>query len=195
MVRAMTDWSVSFSSECLRPLDFYRVSTAKASLPPIHVIAATSATASNPACRIESKRQAQSRWSAKPENQNYFRGPENVDRVRQWRSAHPGYWKRAQIEPPVALQDLNKRQQVAPQPVPRDLFATALQDISRVQTPLLVGLISQTLGSTLQDDIARHIHGLVAKGQDLMDSPSRKTMQRNRKKAEKPQQKRLGASS
>ncbi len=108
-----------------------------------------------PACRVESKRQAQARWSAKPENQNYFRGPENVDRVRQWRLAHPGYWKKSQIEPPVALQDLNKRQQVEPQPVPRDLFATALQDLSQVQTPLLVGLISQTLGSTLQDDIVR----------------------------------------
>lgn len=148
-----------------------------------------------PACRVESKRQAQARWLAKAENKNHFKGPVQVDRVRQWRLAHPGYWKRSQAKPTIALQDVCDIQPVEPQPLPSDLFAAALQDLSLVQTPLLVGLISQTLGSTLQDDIARHILGLVAKGQDLMDSPSRKSMQRSLKKSGKRQQKRDGAAS
>jgi hypothetical protein len=30
----------------------------------------------------------------KEENKDYFRGPDHCARVRQWRQAHPGYWKR-----------------------------------------------------------------------------------------------------
>lgn len=142
-----------------------------------------------PACRVERKRQAQARWLAKPENQNYFKGPESVDRVRQWRSAHPEYWKRSPARPKTPLQDVSTDQPIEPQTVVQELFAVALQDLSGLQTPLLVGLISQTLGSTLQDDIARHIHGLVAKGRDLLDTPALKSMQRRRKKAGKRPQK------
>jgi hypothetical protein len=127
------------------------------------------------ACRSESKRQAQARWRAKPENHDYFKGPANVARVQAWRAQNPGYSKRSRRNPSPALQDRCLPQPVEPQATPEDLFARALQDLSSVQTPLLVGLISQTLGSTLQDDIVRHIHGLVAMGHDLMDSPSRRS--------------------
>jgi len=44
------------------------------------------------ACRAASKAASQARWLAKPENQNYFRGPVHVARVQTWRSRHPGYW-------------------------------------------------------------------------------------------------------
>ena len=134
---------------------------------------------SQPACRSESKRQAQARWLAKPENQNHFKGFTHVARVQAWRAQHPGYWKRAPAKPVVPLQDLIVSQPVEPQPTPRDLFTLALQDLSSVQTPLLVGLIARTLGSTLQDDIARLIHGLVAMGQDLLDLPSRRSRPQN----------------
>ena len=130
---------------------------------------------SQPACRAESKRQAQARWRAKPENKDYFSGPANVARVQAWRRQHPGYSQRSRRKSSPALQDLCPPQPVEHQFLAQDLFARALQDLSHVQTPLLVGLISQTLGSTLQDDIARHIHGLVAKGHDLMDQPSRRS--------------------
>ena len=46
---------------------------------------------SKPACRQASKRASQSRWLAKPENQQYFCGPQHVSRVRVWREANPGY--------------------------------------------------------------------------------------------------------
>ena len=35
------------------------------------------------ACRKESKAQSQRRWLQRPENQNYFRGPENRQRVKK----------------------------------------------------------------------------------------------------------------
>jgi len=45
---------------------------------------------STPGCRKASKAASQRRWLDKPENRDYFRGPENVRRVREWRAAHPG---------------------------------------------------------------------------------------------------------
>jgi hypothetical protein len=130
-------------------------------------------------CRTESKRQSQARWLSKPENQNHFKGAPHLDRVRAWRARNPGYWKKSPPEPKTPLQDLCPSQPVEHQTIVQDLFAVALQDLSDMQTPLLVGLVSQTLGSTLQEDIARHIRGLVAKGQDLLDTPSWRSSSQN----------------
>jgi hypothetical protein len=38
-----------------------------------------------PECLKASKRESQRRWLGKPENRDYFRSPENVKRVREWR--------------------------------------------------------------------------------------------------------------
>ena len=54
-----------------------------------------SGTAAKPGCRKASKADSQRRWLQKPENRDYFRGPEHVQRVQRWREAHPGYWRRA----------------------------------------------------------------------------------------------------
>jgi hypothetical protein len=45
-------------------------------------------------CKKASKALSQKYWHAKPENRDYWRGSEQVERVRQWRKAHPQYWKR-----------------------------------------------------------------------------------------------------
>lgn len=50
-------------------------------------------------CRAASKAASQRRWLGKPENRDYFRGPEHVERVRAWRKAHPGYGRRANRSP------------------------------------------------------------------------------------------------
>jgi len=42
----------------------------------------------NPACRKASKASSQKRWLEK--NPEYFSGSVHVERVRQWRKAHPG---------------------------------------------------------------------------------------------------------
>ena len=60
---------------------------------------------SKPECRKASKASSQNRWLQKPENQDYFRGPDNVERVQCWRKAHPGYWRQRSKNKPTALQD------------------------------------------------------------------------------------------
>jgi hypothetical protein len=49
---------------------------------------------STPACRQASKAASQHRWFQKPGNRDYFTGPTHVERVRQWRRAPPGSWRR-----------------------------------------------------------------------------------------------------
>ena len=55
-------------------------------------------------CRAALKAVRQRRWLEKSENQDYFRGPEHIERVRAWRRTHPGYWRRGQAPPAEALQ-------------------------------------------------------------------------------------------
>ena len=43
------------------------------------------------ACRAASKKASQQRWLCKPENQDYFRGDEHVNRVRAWRAKQSEY--------------------------------------------------------------------------------------------------------
>jgi hypothetical protein len=53
------------------------------------------------ACQKASKAFSQQRWLAKPENWDYWRGAENVMRVRAWREANPRYWKRMKKKHPT----------------------------------------------------------------------------------------------
>ena len=57
------------------------------------------------ACRRASKAASQRRWLKRPGNENYFRGNANSERVREWRKAHPGYWRKKKAEPGSTLQD------------------------------------------------------------------------------------------
>jgi len=60
---------------------------------------------SKPACRQASKAASQRRWHHTPHNRADFRGPIPVDRVRQGRQAHPGYWRHQGSRTPAAFQD------------------------------------------------------------------------------------------
>ena len=63
---------------------------------------------SKPECRHASKVDSQQRWRHKPDNLDYFKGSVHVERVQQWRRAHPGYWRRQVPEvltEPDALQE------------------------------------------------------------------------------------------
>ena len=135
---------------------------------------------SKPDCRKTSKRHSQQRWLAKPENKDHFRGLENVEHVRLWRQAHPGYWRKRKKKSAGTLQDICPNQAPAPQPVaeadPQDLFRRTLQDVCLAQTPLLVGLLSQLVDSALQEDIVLFARRMVAKGQDLLYIPSRRSL-------------------
>jgi hypothetical protein len=52
-----------------------------------------------PACRKESKAQSQRRWQQRPENQNYFRSPENCERVKDWRKRNPAIGAKRSLQP------------------------------------------------------------------------------------------------
>lgn len=60
------------------------------------------------ACRQASKRHSQGKWRRKPENRDYFRGPEHVERVRAWRAKHPEYWKRSALQDVLMTQSCDK---------------------------------------------------------------------------------------
>jgi len=138
---------------------------------------------STPECQQASKRARQQRWLSKPENRDHFRGAENVQRVQEWREAHPGYWKRCPRKTTRTLQDACSAQPVAvnaltPLALPAACPST-LQDVCLVQVPLMVGLISKFTDCTLQDDIVLFVRRLIAKGQDILDQPSSRSIKPN----------------
>ena len=125
-------------------------------------------------CRKASKAASRRAWLAKPENQDYFRGPENVARVQSWRASHPGYWRRAKggrQEPPskpLALQDLCPAQVLESVGDAQAVLQPALQDLLLDQAAVLIGFIAQFTGSALQDDIVRSTRRLVELGHDIL---------------------------
>jgi hypothetical protein len=129
---------------------------------------------SEPACRKASKAASQRAWLAKPENQAYFCGPENVARVQSWRTSHPEYWRRAKGEQqetpaaPVALQDHCPAQPIEISEVSQEALQPALQDILLDQPAVLIGFIAQFTGSALQEDIARSTRRLLELGHDIL---------------------------
>ena len=137
-----------------------------------------------PECQRVSKRARQQRWLSKPENRDHFRGAENVQRVQEWRKAHPGYWKRCPRKTARTLQDACSAQpavvkELTPVALPAACPST-LQDVCQVQTPLIVGLISKFTDCTLQDDIVLFVRRLIAKGQDILDQPSSRSTKENK---------------
>ena len=126
---------------------------------------------SAPACRQASKQASQRRWARQPANRDYFRGPDHVRRVQQWRREHPGYWRRPP-RPGRTLQESCPAQVVAVQgvvaaPLPEP-SGPALQDLCRSQPALLVGIISMMTGHGLQEDIAASARSFLTRGEDIL---------------------------
>lgn len=126
-------------------------------------------------CRRASKADSQRRWLSRPENENYFRGADNCERVRQWRKAHPGYWRKKIPAADGTLQEISTPQATA-QPVENKVLEPqgaqrALQEICFLQPALVVGLISVMTGTALQEDIASSVRSLLDRGEDILRSP------------------------
>ena len=130
-----------------------------------------------PACRKASKAASQRAWLAKPENQDYFRGPDNVLRVQAWRASHPGYGRRATVEQQTAavasptapaLQDLCAVQAIETKKISQEVLRLPLQDLLRDQAAVLIGFIAHFTGSALQEDIARSTLRLLELGHDIL---------------------------
>jgi len=117
-------------------------------------------------CRKASKAASQKKWLSKPENEDYFRCPDNVKRVQEWRRNNPGYRKRA--KPSTTLQDF-----LTPQPVENIVYndnidVSPLQDLLMAQPPVIIGLLSNLTGSVLQDDIANTLLRMQQSGQEIL---------------------------
>lgn len=119
-------------------------------------------------CRGASKALSQRRWNARAENKNYFRGAENVRRVKEWRARHPGYWRRGKASGGDALQEDCSKQVIEPQSVAPKRPLDALQDLCLLHPAVIVGLISTMTGSALQEDIARSARYFFARGHDIL---------------------------
>ena len=118
-----------------------------------------------PECRRAAKTARQGRWLQKPQNRHYFSGPEHVQRVREWRAAHPGYWRSHRRGKGVALQDGLISQAVDKS---EDSTHFSLQDALQQQGPVLLGLIAPVTDSTLQEAIVATTRGLLQLGQHIL---------------------------
>ena len=123
-----------------------------------------------PACRKESKAQSQRHWQQRPENQNYFRGPENSRRVKEWRKRNPGYWHKSETPVQVPLQEVCQEQVAPNEEVSSEKTSDTLQEVLLMQPAVVVGLISMMTGNSLQEDIAATARVLIRKGQDILES-------------------------
>jgi hypothetical protein len=129
---------------------------------------------SQPACKKASKAASQQRWRASAKGRDYFHGSANVLRVREWRKAHPGYWRKAPRPPGAlqgALQDHSPPQTLVPPKDAAILSPSALQEMIQTQSLLLTGLVVHLTGDALQENIALTTRRLIALGQQLQGSP------------------------
>ena len=127
---------------------------------------------SKPQCRKASKAASQQRWLQKPENQNHFRGAENVIRVQQWREVNPGYWRKKKNNKD-ALQDRLISQPTENNDDSVKFAHDALQDFLTAQPPVLLGLIAHFTGTALQDSIAMTFQRLQKLGLDIANNSTR----------------------
>jgi hypothetical protein len=81
-------------------------------------------------CRAASKKASQQRWLRKPENQNYFCGPQHVNRVQAWREKQPKYGRESRLNAD-ALQEM-----IMGQPIDeiKESGGLALQEMIEPQT-------------------------------------------------------------
>lgn len=91
-----------------------------------------------------------------------------MERVRQWRAKHPGYWKR-RPKAPSTLQEVLPLQVAQPEEVAPTTSQPPLQDFVASQPPLLLGLISHLVDSPLQEVVEETALRLLQKGQSILD--------------------------
>jgi hypothetical protein len=104
---------------------------------------------SEPACRTASKKDSQQRWLQKPENQDYFCGPQHVARVQAWRAAHPDYPGRERRGAPAAsLQEMRSTQALD---AGKKSLGVGLQEMKRRQAPEATGIRGAWPIGPLQD--------------------------------------------
>ena len=129
-----------------------------------------------PECRKASKAASQKKWCEKPENKDYYKGPVHVQRVQEWRKKHPKGASKKETKSRKVLQDHCHENSIEIQLVTDDKNSRdfLLQDLCDQQLYVIIGLIAQLTGSTLQDNIEMAIHRMRELGRDIFINPNRK---------------------
>lgn len=128
-------------------------------------------------CRKARKAETQRHWLSRPENADYFRGPENVARVRAWRAANPT--RRTRLTKKLVLQDLMCAEPSDNQRRASQDDGRVLQDTFASKDPALVGLIAHLAGSSLQDTIGELVRRLECRGRLLIDAKAHRSTEQN----------------
>lgn len=126
---------------------------------------------SRPECRKASKAAAQKRWLQKAENKNYYRCPDNVRRVQEWRKNNPGYRQKRKLCRGRLQDHLSGNYKEKQYNRPK-LTNEVLQDLLTQYPTVLVGLMAHLSGSLLQDDIVQTTLRLQQLGRDVLTEPS-----------------------
>jgi hypothetical protein len=122
-----------------------------------------------PECKARSKGESQRRWKTKAPNRDVYCGYANVQRVRQWRKEHPGYWRRKG----GALREICQMQPVDNQCANKELTPEifvekpALRDFCLSQQPLFVGFVAHLTGA-LRENIAEQLARFQNYGQQIL---------------------------
>jgi hypothetical protein len=102
-----------------------------------------------PECRAASKKASQRRWLQKPQNRDYFRGPQHVSRVQAWREEHPDYGQK------VAVSGQPLQETIMGQPVDHsgESSTLALQEMIPLQPAEAVAETGFWVAEALQDSM------------------------------------------
>ncbi|MBT6338969.1 MAG: hypothetical protein HOJ48_06690 [Desulfobacula sp.] len=121
-------------------------------------------------CKKASKKASQKKWLSKPENEDYFRSSDNVERVQKWREDTPEYWKRSKrsitLQELLTLQDTENKENIDQNDAQPQKHA--LQDFLMAQSPVIIALIYNLTGSALQEDIANTLLRMQQFGQEIL---------------------------
>jgi hypothetical protein len=124
---------------------------------------------SEPDCQKASKAASQKRWFKKPENRDHFKSEVHVRRVQEWRKRNPGYWrKKGALQDSLNGQHSENKEENDTKMSSEVQDSLALQDSLISQSPLIIGLLANLTGHTLQDDIARSALRFIQSGLDIL---------------------------
>jgi len=129
-----------------------------------------------PKCRQARQAVNLERWRDDPVNKDFWRGSWNGDRVRAWRAANPGYWKRQRPGAEAPLQIASNPTEGTVPSMDKaestgDCVTNRIPALLLEQSPVVVGLIAQMTGSTLQNAILEVTARLFEQGRAVIGSP------------------------
>lgn len=118
-------------------------------------------------CRKVRRRESQRRRLAKTGNAAYHSGDEPARRVKAWRAAHPGYWRKNAAKSVPMSSSHSPISTVLAHFALQDA-CPALQDAWNPHVVALVGMIAWVRGTALQNAIADDLRDIMVAGHAIL---------------------------